>query len=249
MPLSGTRDYRTLLTEAPLMADFATEPWAIQGVGILQVMYELRDGAMQSLLPASLHPTIPPTIVFTVIRANDSSIGPFTLAEARIGCRAGARPRSFLARCYADTEKAATEFRTRWGYNARVADVRLRPGYDRTSATVKVNGTLALEIALINPEAISGSDVQWLPNVQLVRTVRDGAEVARIIQVDPDFSYTKADRGKPELQAFDASAWLLDGADPWWPVSASHVIADMQMPKLRYAMDPEKPAAAGVERL
>ena len=231
------------------MAGFDTEPWPLPGAGILQVMYELRQQSMVDLLPPALHPTIPPTLIFVVTHCPESSVGPFTMAEVRVGCRAGARPRGFCARAYVDSPAAAAELRNRWGYSAEVTEVRLRTGYDRHRGTVTLDGREILDIVLQDPEPISGSDVQYLPNVNLARTVRDGAEISRIIQVDPDFTFRKADRGKPHLEAFEADAWLLPGADPWWPVSASYALADMQMPRLRYALDPEKPAIQGMEQL
>ncbi len=249
MPLSGTRAVPPLVAEAPLMPGFATEPWPLPGASILQVIYELRETSIVDLLLPALHPTIPPTLFFAVMHCPESSVGPFTLAEVRVGCRAGARPRAFCARAYVDSEAAAAELRDRWGYPARVAQVKLRTGYDRDRATVELAGRTVLDVSLLNPEPINGADVQYLPNVNLARTVRDGVEIARIIQVDPDFTFRKADRGKPHLETFDAEAWALPGADPYWPVSASFALADAQMPRLRYALDPEKPAIQGMEIL
>ncbi|MFN0093461.1 MAG: acetoacetate decarboxylase family protein [Dehalococcoidia bacterium] len=249
MPLTGTRDIAELVAAAPLMAGFSTETWSLPRTTILQVMYEIRQGAMVSLLPSSLGPTIPPTLLFTAVHVPESSVGPFTLAEVRAGCRAGARPRAFLAQAYVDSQAAASELANRWGYPVGLASVRLRPGYDRVDLQVTLEGRTILSAGMLDPEAISGNDIQWLPNVHIARMVRDGAEIARIVQVDPDFVYTKADRGKPALEAFDAGAWRMDGADPWWPVSASFVTCDLTMPQIRYVLDPSKPAVAGVERV
>ncbi len=249
MPLYGTRDIAPLIAQAPHMPNFATEPWQLPGAGLLQLVFEIREAAIVSLLPTSLHPTIPPTLVVVVSDVPESPVGPFTLAEVRIGCRAAARPRGFVARCYVTTTAAAEALRTRWGYPAVVADVRLKRGYDRHSATVVVDGEMALDCALINPEPIGVGDVQYLPSLNLARVARDGGEVPRIVQVDPDYVMAKADRGKAQLTTFDASAWLLDGADPWWPVSATLVTADMTLPQIRYVIDPSKRAIEGVERV
>ena len=247
MPLYGTRNLAPVIARAPLMADFATASWELPSVGILQVMFEIRQEAMVNLLPAALHPTIPPTLVFIVTHVPESSVGPFTLAEIRVGCRAGGRPRGFVARCYVDTEAAANELQSRWGYNVEVADVRLRTGYDRHRGTVVVNGEPVLDISLRNPEPISGQDIQYMPAVHIARVARDGGEVARIVQVDPDFVFRKADRGAPQLDALKHDAWFVEGADAWWPVSASYAVVDMTMPLIRYVLDPEKPALQGVE--
>ncbi|OAI41036.1 hypothetical protein AYO38_04760 [bacterium SCGC AG-212-C10] len=249
MPLVGTRDVTPLLAGTALMPDFETEQWELKGVQVLQVLYELRQESMLTLLPPALHPTIPPTLFFTVTIVPDSSVGPFTLAEVRVGCRAAARPRAFLARAYCDSEAASNELRARWGYPISVADVQFRRNYDRVTGIVKVDGATVLDVGLSNPEPISGGDVQYLPSMNLARANRDGQEIVRLVQVDPDWVFHKADRGKPVLTAFDAGAWLVDGADPWYPVSASAVTVDMVMPRIRYLMDPAKPPMQGIETI
>lgn len=249
MPLVGTRDITPILSSTALMPDFETETWQLNGVQIMQVLYEIRQEAMVSLLPRALHPTIPPILLFTVTHVPDSSAGPFTLAEVKVGCRSAARPRAFLARGYVDSEAAAKELRNRWGYPVEVAEVSLKRNYDRVTGKVAAGGKTILEVAAINPEPISGGDVQYLPNVNLARTVRDGGEIARLVQVDPDYIMHKADRGKPKLEAFDPAAWLLEGADAWYPVSASVVTADVTMPRVRYVMDPAKNPMQAVETI
>ena len=72
---------------------------------------------------------------------------------------------------------------------------------------------------------------------------------ARLVQVDPDYVFRSADRGKPQLEAFDAAAWKLEGARTNWPVSASYAVADITMPALRYLVDPVKVPLALVERV
>jgi hypothetical protein len=66
MPLSGTLDIKDRLSAAPQLANFDAAPWDITGVEILHLKFEIDDGKMQSPLPAALHPTIPPTVIFTV---------------------------------------------------------------------------------------------------------------------------------------------------------------------------------------
>jgi hypothetical protein len=249
MPLSGTRDVEPLLAQVATMTGFDTEPLVLNGVSVLQVLYEIKQGAMVSLLPPALHPTIPPTIAFVVTDVPESPFGPFVLAEARVGCRAGARPRGFVGRCFVSSQAAADGLAARWGYPAHVADVRLKKGYDRITGSVASDGSLALSATLMNPEAISGGDIQYLPAVNLAMVRRESGDVPRIVQVDPEFQMHKADRGKALIEAFDAAAWLLDGAELSWPVSASCAQADMEMPQIRYVLDPFKPAIQGVEKV
>ena len=115
MPLTGTRDLSNLVAGSPLVTNLESERWEFPGAQILQLMYEIDDAQMTSLIPPALHPTIPPTLVFTVTRVPESPAGPFLLAEVRVGSRSGARPRGFLARAYCDSATATKELRERWG--------------------------------------------------------------------------------------------------------------------------------------
>lgn len=249
MPLVGTRDVSELLSTAPIVSKLDAERIELPGAQILQLMYEIDDDAMVSLIPPALHPTIPPTLVFSVTRFPESPAGPFVLAEVRVGCRSGARPRGFLAHGFCDSA-AATEFlREHWGYPIAQGDVSLQKRYDRIHARVHASGKNVFEASLINPEPISGNDIQYLASLNLARVQRDGREDTRLIQVDPDYVFKSADRGQLELNAFDASAFNVEGARLIHPVSASYAVADVTMPNIRYLVDPEKPPLASVERV
>lgn len=249
MPLVGTRDVTPALADTPLLQSLDTDPWLLQGASILHVIYEIDQAQMVSLLPPALHPTIPPTIYFSFLRVPESSVGPFVLGEARIGCRSALRPRSFLVRAYCDNPAAIAELRSRWGFPVALAEVSLHRYYDRAHGVVVKDGETVLDVELRNPEPISGADIQYLPNVNLARVMRDGSETARLIQVDPDYVFAKADRGKPHLNAFAAPQWGLDNCRAVWPVSASFATADVTMPKLRYIVDPTKPPMQSVEHI
>lgn len=249
MPLVGSRNLSGLFKAAPLVTISSEDRWELPAAQILQLMYEIDDPQMTTLIPPALHPTIPPTLVLTVTRVPESPAGPFVLAEVKVGARSGARPRGFLAQGYCDSAEAITALGARWGYPLRQAEVTLEKRYDRIHATVKAGGTTALELTLLNPEPISGNDLQYLANLNLARVTRDGAELDRLVQVDADYVFRSADRGKPQLDAFDPAAWQLAGAKPIHPVSASYAVAGITMPVLRYLVDPVKPPLQSVERL
>jgi hypothetical protein len=248
MPLVGTRNISGLASDAPAIPSLDGEQWKLPGAQILTIMYEIDDDAITSLLPPALHPTIPPTLVFTVTRAPESPAGPFVLAEVRAGCRSGARPRGFLARAYCDSDDAVKALAERYGYPARKAAVTLEKRYDRITAMVETS-RVVLDVALMNPEPVSGNDLQYLATLNLARIPRDGGDATRLVQIDPEYVFKSADRGKPQLKAFDAAAWEMEGAHPYYPVSASYAVADIEMPKLRYVVDPEKLAMLGTEKL
>ena len=112
-----------------------------------------------------------------------------------------------------------------------------------------LNGKTILDVAMMDPAPIGAGDVQYLPNVNLTRVMKDGGAVQRIVQVDPDYVMQKADRGRAQMNVFDTDAWQLAGADAWWPVSASCVIAEIDMPRIRYVFDPAVPALQGLEKV
>jgi hypothetical protein len=246
MPLLGTLNTSALLEAAPRMAEFDAEPWAIEGVEILHVKFEIDDTDMTAPLPRALHPTIPPVAIFTVATFPDSPAGPFALAQVRVGCRANALPRGFLTRAYCDSDAAREALSSKWGYDAHAGDVRLRRYHDRMTGTVSVDGHEILRVSLLDPEPISGGDVQYVSNMNLARDA-DGKGV--LVQVDPDYRFHKAERGKPDVAVFDRAAWRANGVDPVWPVAASWALVDTGFPKIRFVLDPDQPAVVGTRRL
>ncbi len=249
MPLTGTLDLSPYAGEAPLVEDLGTAQWELKEASILQILYEIDEVGLTSLLPPALHPTIPPTLLVNATKVPDSSVGPFTLAEVRIGCRAATRPRGYLARAICNSEDAASELRKRWGYPVDVAEVDLVKTHYSVELSVIEDDELILEAALIDPEPISGNDIQYLANLNLARVNRDGKPVTRLIQVDPEYTFHAADRGQAQITDIDPGAWRLEEALPVYPVSASYARADITMPAIRFLIDPEQPPLKSVERV
>jgi hypothetical protein len=245
MPLSGTVDVPRLLDGAPSMASYDAEPWETPGVELLQVTFEIDQRAITSLLPPALHPVLPPIVLFTVARYPETPVGPFFLAQVRVGCRASALPRGFLLQAYAETPAAAAALAGRWGYRCDVADVRLQRFHDRIVGTVMRGGREILRAALADPEPISGGDVQYVSNMHLAQ----GPEGPALVQVDPGYTFHRAERGRPELAAFEREAWCAEEVEPAWPVTASAVLCDTGFPRIRYVLDPSKPAIAGTRKV
>ncbi len=249
MPLFGVREITPLLRDAPLMEGLDTAPETLPGVEVLHVMFETSSGTMLDLLPKALSPTIPPTVTFVFWRCPDGPLGPFTLAQVRVGCRAGVRPRGFLLQAYCDAEPAAAALAARWGFACRPGAVRLRRFYDRMVGTVEVDGRTVLQVSLIDPQVIVGVEVQYTANMNLAR-VRDGqGERVRLVQVDPEYTLRRVDRGRPQLDAFVPEAWHAEGVTPVYPVSASAAVCDIALPRIRYIVDPDVPALQGTEKV
>ena len=79
--------------------------------------------------------------------------------------------------------------------------------HDRVMGTVKQDGKTILDCALIDPQPVAGSDVQYINWVTAANAPLDGQTQPMLIQVDPKYTFYKAERGKPLVGAFDAAAW------------------------------------------
>lgn len=245
MPLSGTLDLAGIEQRAPAMDSLDAEETVLEKAEMLHVMCEIDDTHMEAVLPPALHPTIPPTVTFFFIRCAASPFGPFTMAQTRIGCRAGVRPRGYLLSSAIDSEAAGEALAERWGYGWMLADVSLLRRYDRVTGSVAVAGRTILEAGLVDPEAIAGGDIFYVANMNPARTPRG----LRLVQVDPEYTFHKAERGSPELDTFDPAAWGEARVVPVYPVSATIAVADIVMPRIRYLCKLDVTALQGTEKV
>jgi len=246
MVLVGTKNLAPLLEQAPMMDGFDAEPWAIEGVEILQATFEIDDRDRESLVPKALHPTIPPAGIFSVASYPDSPVGPFLLAQVKVSCRAAALPRGFLLRAYASTSQACEALGKHWGFTCVQGEVRLQRFHDRIVGSVRAgDGREILRVSLVDPEPISGGDVQYVANMNLAKT-KDGPV---LVQCDPEFTFHRAERGRPQLDAFDRAAWRAEGVDPVYPMNATCTTVDTGFPAIRFVLDPGQMALTGTRKI
>jgi hypothetical protein len=243
--LVGTGDPEALARGAATLASFGTAPEKLLGVETLQVAFEAERAGVDELLPPGLHPTRPPVITWLVQRVPESPWGPFALAQCRIECRSGLRPRGFLRGGAIDNEAARAALAARWGYALAPGAPRLARSYDEIRAQVVVGGAPVLELAIRDPMPLRNADAYYVASVHIAHTPRG----LRLVQVDPDFDVARAERGRPLIDRFHAEAWSCAGVRPSAPVSGSFSIADVTLPALRYVSKPEVPAFLGTERV
>jgi len=205
--------------------------------------------ATETLLPRAMHPAIPPYATISVTRYAESPVGPFTLAQLRLMGRAGAHPRGFVLGAVASTADAATALRERWGLPAMPGRVTFTRRHDRVMATVVHDDVTVLDCALIDPEAISGGDVQYIHSVTLAHAPLDGQSGPRLIQVDSRYTITKAERGRPHVGVLVAPAWGAGPLKPMNPIAATVTSCDTDLPRIRFVMDPEIPVVRGTRRI
>lgn len=248
MPLAGSLDIRDLLVDAPTVTLSGREV-RISNVEILQVMYEVGFSDVESLVPAALNPTIPPVVGFLAYHAADSEFGPFSLVQVRLTARAGVRPRAFLVSARCDNPAAAEVLSSSWGFRISPAEIRLHRYHDRIDCSVTADRKAILEISLVDPTPITGHDIQYPPGMHLARLEDHEGTRPRLIQVDSEYEFRRADRGRAELGSFDASAWGDRRLRPVEPVSASFAACDVTIPAVRYICNPDIPASEGTQNV
>ncbi|MEW6298567.1 MAG: acetoacetate decarboxylase family protein [Thermodesulfobacteriota bacterium] len=250
MPVFGKLDVQTAAARAPLMRGFDTEAWELKGAEILQLSYEIAEAPAEHLIPPALHPSIPPYATLSVARFPSSPVGPFSLAQVRVVVRAGIRPRGYLLHAYTDAERAATELRARWGFTVDLGKITLQARHDRVIGRVERNGHTILDMQLENPEQISGSDITYLDSLHLARVTEGGKETPIIVQVDPEYVFHSASRGRPHLLTLQTDAWGGNNRlHCTSPMTATYTRCDTDLPKLRFALNPVVPAVEGSRRL
>ncbi len=241
--LSGTKSVGSLEDGAPVMPDFDTSPAVLEDVLILKVLHEIAANAITDVLPPGLHPTIPPLVTWMVLQVGSSEFGPFSIAQTRVECRSGARPRAMLVSAVVDSADVAAALGSRWGYRALVGDVALDRSYDRAGARVSIDGSDVLDVEVVDPVPLRPSDLQWMASMHIAQTPRG----LRLVQIDPTYDVGRAERGRPLVHVFDATAWGEPGIVPTYPIAATISSATITLPKIRFLCAPDQLAFMGTE--
>jgi hypothetical protein len=179
------------------------------------------------------------------MRAPQSEVGPFTLAQTRVVCRSGVRSRGFHVGGFIDNPEAARILATRWGYRLEVAEVSLERRYHGTFARVVTGHGPVLDLALLSPQPLSGDDLQYTDTMHLAHTPSG----VRLVQVEVSYAFRRAERGRPVVHSFDPEAWGEARLRPSFPVSASDATADVTIQPVRFVCRPDVSAFEGTERV
>lgn len=241
--LVGTGDPAAFEPGAPVMENLATDALVFEQAEVLHLVSELTSGPMCEMLPPALHPTLPPIVTWSAYRLPETPWGPVLLAHTRIECRSGLRPRGLLTSAVIDNSDAAAALSARWGYRFRPGRVELLRGYDETRLRVEADGRAILDAGLRSPKRIGESDIQFIANLHPATTPQG----FRLVQVDLDHTLTRAERGDPFVDAFEATAWGEERLEPSWLVSAAFGMGTVTLPKLRFVCRPDVLAFEGTE--
>jgi hypothetical protein len=247
-PRFGQLNVKSWEASLPLIDGYATEPWILKKAQILNLAMEVDDLSADHLIPPAMHPVIPAYANLTVVHYPESPVGAFSIAEVRVMGRAGVRPRGFPLRSYVDNEAARRELANRWGYPVAPGEIHLTLRHDRVQAKVTAEGRVALEIEMLDREIISGGDIQYVASMHLARNKQDQKTV--LVQVDPEYAFAKAERGRPRLIVCDPASWRSgDYLKLTNPIASTFTICDVTLPKLRYFCDPLRPAMQGTTKI
>jgi hypothetical protein len=248
MPTFGALELTSVVDRLATVRDLDTEAWSLPNADILQLAFEV-PRATDSLLPRAMHPAIPPYATIWVTRYPESPVGPFTLAQLRLMGRAGAHPRGLVLGAVASTAEAASALRERWGLPAEPGKVTLTRRHDRVMASVVRDGVTVLDCELLDPEAIAGSDVQYIHSVTLAQAPLDGKTGPLLIQVDSRYTIKRAERGRPRVSVLLPPAWGAGSLRPLNPIAATLTSCDSDLPRIRFVMDVEVPVVRGTRRI
>src|SRR5215471_2944411 len=249
MPLYGTLDITQAPGRLPTLAHLDTEAWTLPKSETMQLLIEVPRSSTDGLLPKAMHPALPSYVVLAVTRYPESPVGPFNLAALRLGSRAGAHPRGFLLGAVASSEAAANELRRRWGLPIEAGEVKFLRRHDRVMGMVSKGGKTILDCALVNPQPVAGTDVQYINWVTAANAPLDGQTQPMLIQVDPKYTFYKAERGKPQIASFDAAGWNAGSIQLAGAIIGTCCTVDTDLPRIRFVMDPLKPVFQGTRRI
>ena len=114
--LQGTGRVEDFEKVAPTMESLDTEALTFADAEVMQVLCEIYSDDMCEMLPPALHPTLPPVVCWSVYRFPETEWGEVRLAQTRIECRSGLRPRGFLVSAVTDNPAAGRALSARFGY-------------------------------------------------------------------------------------------------------------------------------------
>jgi hypothetical protein len=244
--LSGTASTDELIAHAATMTSFDSGGCNFRDVLVFQAMFEIGIAGRQASLPAGLHPTNPPTAVLQAWHCPESPWGPFTMAQARVACRSGLRPRGMVQGCVVDNASAVAALRERWGLPARLGAVHLDANYHDVTLRVAVDDRDVFVGQALDPVPLGQDDVSYATTVALAHTPKG----LRLVQVDTDLAARRAERVTLRAPMLDGPAFGLHPSVVLaHPVAASLCRGELDLHPLRYVCAPDELAFTGTERV
>lgn len=241
--ISGTASIDTLAQGAATITEFSPDDVLLGDVECFQLTAEMHNQSREAVLPAGLHPTIPPAISLQAWNVGSSPWGAFSMAMVRVSCRSGARARGFTVGTVATVEAAVEGLRSTFGFPARLGEVQFRRSYDGVDLEVRLDGNTIAAATGLDPDPMAKDDVQYTGSLTLAATPLG----RRLVQVEARHDTTREERLSSRLRSFDGAGWGQPLLDPYYVVASSVTLSDVVMPAVRFVCDPEKYAWDGTE--
>lgn len=238
--ITGTADLDRLAAAAATITTWSDEDLVLGSVECFQMIAEMRSTAREAVLPAALHPTIPPALSIQAWNVGDSPLGRFSMVHTRVSCRAGVRARGFTTAATATTAEAAEGLAGRFGFPVRVGSVRLRRHYD--GVDLEADG---LRITALDPTPLGSGDVQYTGTLNLAQTPNG----LRLVQVESHHSGDRVERIQGRIAEFEPSRWGDDLLSPYHVVSTSIAVETITVPAVRFVCRPDELAFSGTEKV
>lgn len=215
----------------------------IESAHIYYALFEMPMATARSLLPVSLHPSVPALFGITFIRADDGPLGAFTLAYLGIACRTGIKPRHLIQSAFCDVPTAADFFATRYGFPCQSATVHYAEYYDRLHGEITQDNHKILDLQTTDcmPLVGAGATIKYSPPLNVVTLNQKNT----MVQFEAAYDYKRVLRGRPRVQQFDSARLGTPSLVPAHAIAGSHAEVDLHLLPLRFQVDLAVPAEAG----
>jgi hypothetical protein len=201
--MTGTLDVASRADRLSPAKGLAGGPLALEGVQIVHATFELLMDETLQFLPPTVHPSIPGHLSVLVVRSPAGALGPFSVAQIRLGCRAGVKRRAFCLAAVADNPLAARTLATDFGFPCGLGGVVVQIRHHRASVAVDIDGLPVLELTVTRTRPLEGPAVTYPATLNLTA----GPDGPRLLQVDSDVELGPVERGVPHLTHLDLSPW------------------------------------------
>jgi|GEM_PF-1400213 hypothetical protein len=241
--LYGHGDHKEIpISEAPLNLENTSEI-IIEDAQILYVLYEMKMSVAESIIPPSLHPSIPALFSLTFIQGKTTLMGAFTLAYTGIACRTGIKPRHLIMKAFCDNPQASSILQQRYGFSIFQAKVSCKETYDQVHGKIEENNVVIADISIGNciPLVGAGSIIKYSPalNACLIN------DKPTLVQFEANYDFKSVIRGEPAEKIFNSKSLGHEGITTAYPVAGSHASVDLHLMPARFQVDLEKPAEKG----
>ena len=214
----------------------------ITGVDILYLLYEIPMNKSRSILPESLHPSVPAIMGITFMQAKDGPLGAFSFAFVGIACRTGIKPRHFILSAYSNSEPAHQFFSSQYGFPSEMANVDLKETYDETSGTIEIDNKEILDASINDcvPLVGAGGLIKYSPAINPVQL-----EEAALIQFEASYDFKRVVRGQCRTRKFSAHDLTNNLVSPSHRIAGSHAVVDLRLLPVRFRLHMTNPAENG----